>query len=376
MSLSRRSTRCVWALLGVPTVLGAQSPIKGLVRDAVYQREFSSVAGVRELSDGTLLVGDRLERELVLLEGPSSTGRALLRKGFGPNEIQTISGLVAGRADSTLIYDSVQRRVLLLVGTHVHQSTARGDMRWHETFTFPLAIDRAGVVYGLRAKESTLRRGPISAGKLSPFSADSVELMAWSPQKARTHAVLTARGAFTPSNMVVKTIAGATSYYQLTSLLDFPDALAVCGDGRALQVSPAYGTVHWWFGGKPSAVKVPLAQRVPVSAAEKRRAIEASQGIENAQFFSPDEYPTWPRYMPVFERDGAWCLDSGDALIEGTADANGVRRYLLIPKSGVARVVTGAPPNARIVGVGKGRVYFGLATGDGLFQVARLRLTE
>lgn len=376
MSVSHRSTRWALALLGVPALLGAQSPISRLVRDAIYQREFSSITGVRELSDGTLLVGDRVERELVLLESPGSTGRALLRKGFGPNEIQTISGFVAGRADSTLIYDSVQRRVLLLVGTRVHQSTPRSDMRWRDAFTFPLAIDRAGVVYGLRAKESTLRKGPINAGKLSPFSADSVELMAWSPQNARPQAVLTARGAYTPSNMVIKTIAGVTSYYQLTSLLDFPDALAVCNDGRAMQASPTHGTVTWWSGGKPLAVKVPPLQRVPVSTAEKRRAIEDSQGSENAQFFLPDEYPTWPRYMPVFERDGAWCLESGEALIEGSVDATGVRRLLIVPKDGAARIVNGSPANARVVGLGNGSVYLALSTADGLLQIARFRIAN
>ena len=362
--------------LVVPLGLGAQVPVRSLLRDATYQREFSSVVAVRELSDGSILVGDRLERELVLLSTPGSGGRVLLRKGFGPNEIQTVSAMIAGRADSTLLYDSVQRRVLVLVGSRVVRSVARDDLGWKSVFTFPFAVDKAGVIYGVRAKESTLRKGPINAGKLSPYSADSVELMAWSPSKVAPASILTARGGFTPSNMVVKTIAGVTSYYQLSSLLEGPDALAVCGDGRVLQASPANGTIYWWSGARARDVKVPPLQRVPVSMAEKRRAIVESQGDNNAQFFSPEEYPTWPRHTPVFERDGAWCLESGDALVEGTLDANGVRSRLFVSKDGIARLIKGGPPNGRIVGLGSRSVYFVLRTGDGLLQLVRFGLAE
>jgi hypothetical protein len=84
-----------------------------------FRVAFTQVAGVRELSSGAVLVSDSRERTVTLLLPASDSVETIGREGEGPSEYRSPSGLYALRADTTALYDSRMRRVLLLDGSRI-----------------------------------------------------------------------------------------------------------------------------------------------------------------------------------------------------------------------------------------------------------------
>ena len=372
-----------WRPLVVAILIGAdmspalaQSVGPRLIRDIEFGHEFTSIGAVRELSDRTILVGDRSEKTVFLVARADRQGRAILVKGGGPGEVMSLSEMVAASGDSTLIYDSAQQRVIALAGSRVARTYSLIDAPWKNDFDFPIAIDNAGNSFGLRAKASAIRNGPINPGKLSVYAADSAEMVMLAKGSSVGRVLFTLRGAFTASKMKVKTIAGMTSYYHLTALLERPDLAAVCVDGSVLHADTREGRVSWWRSGQRIATASYPFARPPVTQALKRLAIVESQGAKNAVFFSPEEYPPWPARMPAFDKNGAWCLPSSDAILEGNVDATGARPMYFVSKTGTVSPVRGVPTRAKVVGVGASGVYLAIESEDGLVTIARYQLAE
>lgn len=82
--------------------------------DWVSSEAFSSVAALRVLSSGALLVADRKEVEVHLLDATGKVIRQVGRKGSGPAEYTDPERLIALPADSTLLLDRDARRYLVI----------------------------------------------------------------------------------------------------------------------------------------------------------------------------------------------------------------------------------------------------------------------
>lgn len=341
-SAGRRLSFLVAAIFLSASEGPAQGARAQYVKEVNFAREFSSVVAVRELPDRSILVGDPMERRVVHLVSPSEQGRTVLSRGSGPGELMSVSRMVAATGDTTLVWDSAQQRVVILVGSRAVRTYSTQEALWKGQVEFPMAFDGSGNVYGLRAKAATARKGPINPGPLSVFGADSAELIVFPKAKLPSRVLLTTRGAFTPSNMVVKTIAGVTAHHQLMALLDRPDLIAVCGDGSILHAASAKGSASWWKSGMETSVASESFARPDGTEERKRQAIVASYGEENARHFSPDEYPPWPKTMPAFETNGAWCLSSGDGVHEGNADSEGRRPHYFVSRIGTVSLINGA----------------------------------
>ncbi len=89
-----------------------------------------------------------------------------------------------------------------------------------------------------------------------------------------------------------------------------------------------------------------------------------------------EEYPPWPARMPAFDKNGAWCLPSSDAILEGNVDATGARPMYFVSKTGTVSPIRGVPPRAKMVGVGASGVYLAMESEDGLVTLARYQLAE
>jgi hypothetical protein len=76
---------------------------------------FESIAGVRELSDGRVLLIDAAGRTLVVLDALLRTSRQIGRSGDGPGEYRYPALIFALGRDSTIVMDGSDRRWLLLV---------------------------------------------------------------------------------------------------------------------------------------------------------------------------------------------------------------------------------------------------------------------
>jgi hypothetical protein len=110
---------------------------------------FSFVRGVRELSNGRLLVVDWIENRVVIADLTANTVRRLMREGGGPQEVRLPSGLVRLRGDTTLLYDDGNNRSHILgpdgrsVRTILADVPGRGGIR---------GVDATGAfLYGIPA---------------------------------------------------------------------------------------------------------------------------------------------------------------------------------------------------------------------------------
>ena len=92
--------------------------------DARLATEFSAVLGIRELSDGRLVVADRLDLGLVVADFRTQTTKPISRKGGGPGEYGMVARLWPIGGDSTIMPDLMQRRWLILDGDHVAVTVA------------------------------------------------------------------------------------------------------------------------------------------------------------------------------------------------------------------------------------------------------------
>lgn len=112
----RRALLVALALLSLlPLADPARAQVVRLERPEItFEEPFSFVRGLRELSDGRILVADWLEQRVVLLDPRTGGARDVIREGGGPRDVRLPAGLVALRGDSTLLVDVGNNRVSVL----------------------------------------------------------------------------------------------------------------------------------------------------------------------------------------------------------------------------------------------------------------------
>jgi hypothetical protein len=81
---------------------------------ASFPEPFSDLSGLRELSDGRVLVSDRLEKAVRVLDFASGTIDQIGRVGSGPGEYQIPGRLLSLPGDSTLLVDFGNMRLTVI----------------------------------------------------------------------------------------------------------------------------------------------------------------------------------------------------------------------------------------------------------------------
>ncbi|HEX5581687.1 MAG TPA: hypothetical protein VFX39_08930, partial [Gemmatimonadaceae bacterium] len=114
----------------------AQPPTLALGKpDARWAEPFSALSGVRELADGRVIVADRTEKSIQLLDLVRGASTRIGREGGGPNEYRMPGAVFALPGDSTAIFDMGNMRYLLVApdgavaGTFSTADPTQPDMR-------------------------------------------------------------------------------------------------------------------------------------------------------------------------------------------------------------------------------------------------------
>ena len=82
------------ACVGAQDLLAQRVPVQSLTKaDAVFPEPFTSISGLRELSDGRILISDRTEKRISFIDFGSGSTREIGRVGEGPGEYQNPGGL-------------------------------------------------------------------------------------------------------------------------------------------------------------------------------------------------------------------------------------------------------------------------------------------
>lgn len=150
--------------------------------DVVLADRFSAIRGLRELSSGALLVADRIEERVALVDLDAATSIDVVTRGQGPGEVRQPAGLVPMPGDSTLLLDGGNARLSVL-------SPAGRVVR-------SLRADRPGRtgVRGVAPDGSLIYAIPAWAAEGRTLVDDSVRIVRWRPGDEAVEPLLTIQG--------------------------------------------------------------------------------------------------------------------------------------------------------------------------------------
>ena len=95
--------------------VAAQQPTRTLAKPlAEYGEPFSQIAAIRELKDGRLLVVDSRDKLVQLVDLTAKTATKVGREGSGPGEYGLPTQLFALPGDSSVIFDPLNQRYLMV----------------------------------------------------------------------------------------------------------------------------------------------------------------------------------------------------------------------------------------------------------------------
>lgn len=364
------------ATAAVPGIARTQSTRPLAAPDVEFREVFSSVTGVRELSDRRLIVVDRRERAVLLVDLQRGTSERIGREGAGPQEIAQPATILVLPGDTTAIWDGRNARLFFVDGA---RATGRAA---------PLAPD------GGRAMTSNLQapRYADAQGRLyfvgvpgEDEQPDSLPIVRFDRRSARLDTVGMVRRP-KGGDMALVGPPGRQMTVNFANPFTAAEAWVVTRDGRVGVVrSPEY-RLDWTFPKAVRGTDMPYT-KLDVSEAEKDHwrktqqrtpavvvADAGSRAAGSAPAISSIPEPTsWPSLMPPFLASASVLVDERGLVwvprARSLSDTIQVHDVIDGASNIVMRVTT--PVARRLVGFGKGVVYTVRADDDDLLHLAR-----
>ncbi len=404
-------TPCVIALLAAVSLpAAAQVPTRTLTKPiAEFGEPFSQIAAVRELRDGRLLVVDSRDKIVQLVNFTANSATKVGREGSGPGEYGLPTQLFALPADSSVIFDPLNQRYLM-----VHPDGKAGaSFRIGDE---PAAAPRpqqgqrqdgqitriGGLGFGLpRASDARGRLyfegGGISMGPNGPITADTapivrydratkaVDTLAW-VQLPKNNASVKSSGAGGNQRMEVR-IGGRTPYPARDAWTVLPNGtivIARVGTYRLDLVSPTR-TVTRGSTVSYTPVKVGSAEKQEYREASKNsggisitRTDGGPGGAQTRASTAPppfEEPSEWPSTKPPFNGNGIFATPSGDIWVaRNRAASDPIPTYDVFSAAGKLTGRVALPKLTRVIGFGAGgTVYTIRVDEDDLQYLQRFR---
>ena len=265
-----------------------------LTEEAVkLDHEFTRIKSGRELANGTLLLVDDREKQILVADFGQNTVRRIGRNGAGPGEYREPGRVHCAPGDSSLIEDRQLARWLILKG----ETIVREEPVMPRFDYIPVLAggDRFGRVLDIRplryGQSSGLPRLPIHS------HAESLLVIVDNRGSARRDTLARIRGAFRGVKRIMKPIAPgrAPIPWIVNNPLDFEDQAILFCDGWIAIVRADPYTVEWYSRDGSRVVREALPfVRVVVDAREGAVATRT----EHQDIFTPDELPAWPEFVP------------------------------------------------------------------------------
>jgi hypothetical protein len=359
------------ALAVFAPALVAQTPLGSPA--ARVADDFGSIQTVRELPDGRVLVADPLGKALYLVDLTAGTRTVVGSEGQGPQEYRQPDAVWPLPADSTLLVDLGNARLVALGPDLTFGPTrpiAQGDFQPGQplVLAIPQGVDGSGAMY-FRSMGGGLGGGDL------PDSADIVRL-----PRAGGAGVPVAR--FKVQDRKIARSGGAGN--QNVAIEPIPlspeDAWGVAPDGSV--VLARAGDYHVeWIAADGAVIRGPansfrslgigtaekeeyLADQaragggigVQVQIQDGRPSMSFQRGGAGSQGREIDRY-TWPERMPPIYGGRIPVDPSGRAWVRRHVEAGEASTYDVFDRRGqrVGTVTLG--PGKRVIGFGKGVVY-------------------
>lgn len=373
----------VWPMLAAAPVAAQQTPTDPVHRlttpEARSVETFSLIRGLRELSDGRVLISDWIEERIVALDLDRGMAAPVGRIGPGPSEYRLPSRLIALPGDSTLLLDVGNSR-LSVIGPDLVIHRALGSPPGLRFAVSPRAADGAGRLYFAVARWARIPDQP---------GGDSVAVYRWDPGTNALDRVGVVLGARRPDR------AGRPRMTPGIPIVPFApqDAWAVAADGGIAFVRAGDYSVEWGGTGPsrrgpPNAYpplsvtradKLAWVARFNASSPMSGRGADGGLGHTPASFQTPEsiardvETNEFADRHPYFTAGGAWIAPDGSLWVERSAHAGTPQTFDVFDHAGrrAARVVL--PVRRRLIGFGRGTLYAAATDDLDLQTVERYR---
>jgi hypothetical protein len=387
------ATGCALLCAVVSTVLAQDPPLRTLSKpDLEYAEPFSCISGLRELSDGRIVVADQREKTLQIINLRTGATVKVGREGQGPEEWGLPAGLFAAGGDTTLLWDQGNRRFMPILPNGTTGKAFMADISGGgmTIIAAPRGVDRQGRVY---------MPGPSfsAGGGGAPVAADSIAILRFDPATTKVDTLGFHR---VPKADIQTQSSGSRSMVMLMA----PNSLVpqatwtVTPDGRVAILQPDPYHLEWLSASKVKTMGPTIRySRLPVTQADKEAPPQVNnclttisiggRGGRGAMSASPEGRPAprndWPEFKPPFigqtgrTSSNVVSAPNGDIWVLRTRAANDdIPTYDIFDARGQVTSRMALPKGARLVAFGNGTVYLSRMDEDDLLYIQRYRLDQ
>ncbi len=323
---------------------------------ARFPHPFTAVAGLRELGDGRVLVSDRGETRVVLVDFGTGDTVPVGGEGAGPGEYAIPGRLVPLPGDSTLLVDEGTRRLAVV----------RADGRMGATINPPagILITSLGGV-GLTGEIFFEGRPAGTGGADGTSSSDSVPILRWRPGAAHADTVARLRVGPLASVALGDPSGGMVTRISIPQPFAPGDAWGVNSRGELLilRAEPFRMERRDRDGAPLGTGSILRRAPVPVTARDREVFPFGSKAAESIQ---------WPETKPPFVYGTFRVSPGGDAWVQLSTPADDpAPLYGILQPDGTLTRLVRLPAGRRLVGLGKNAVYAVQKDDDDLEWVER-----
>jgi hypothetical protein len=332
---------------------------------ASFEEPFSRIVGVRELSDGRVMLADRLEQAIRVLDLKTGSMGEIGRVGGGPGEFQMPGGLLPLPGDRALLIDFGNTR-LTQIEADGRFSSSTSMMLDNSIFARPTGADTTGKVYfdqrGVRINQGggeSSSTAPIISLDLTDMSLDTVAQLPVPPPASG--------GGFRMSGG-----GGNVQIRGGLSPMAPRDVWAVAPDGRIAVVHADPYQVEWF--GPEGTVTGPPVQYEPVrvtdndkeawadalggGAAVMMTSGGAGSGTRTMRVPRPDpDEQEWPEFKPPFPNSAASVTPDGDLWVQRHVAFGEPALYDVFDRAGRLTRRVELSEGRSVVGFGDGKLY-------------------
>ena len=386
-------------LAAIPMAIAAQNPPLRVISkmELEYAEPFSCVSGIRELSDGRIIVSDVREKTVQLIDLKKGTATKIGREGQGPGEWSTPQGVFAAPGDTSLLWDPQNRRFLTIhpngsVGKEVAVDLG-GGARGAIMTSMPRGIDAMGRLY-YQGSGFVFNEGQ------PPTQLDSAPILRYDRRTAKLDTVSFIQ---LPKSDVQTSGSAGTVQIRMTGPNPFAPqrAWAVAPDGRIAFIYPEPYRVEWLSPNRTRTpgpeirydrLKLTEADKAPVQTpncgvtisfgdgggAGGRGAVQATtRAIAGGAAGAPPrtDYPEYkPPFLPRF--GGAVVAPNGELWVGRSRGPTDPPIYDVFDARGQLTGRVQLPKGTRISGFGNGTLYLFRMDDDDLVYLQRYRLDQ
>lgn len=374
--MARRARAAVTLVSAAMLAMGAirwQQPrqVTLLPADRTLDEEFSNIRGVRELSDGRVLVSDHGDNRLVIVDFERNGVRSIGRTGAGPGEVRHFGRLYELGGDSTLLTDEPDgRRWLVLSGDSIVQTVAPDDPLLLASSGAPRGTDRRGNIVASRTYRQ-VRTNQRNGYRL----LDSAVALLIDRRSLRTDTL--GRLLHFDQRVLAVGARANPSYIFRQAHLSSVESVSIAPDGWVAVATHAPYRVTWRSPEGRMVVGPDLAwPAIPVDAGERRAHAERVERISGSPL-SAAEDENWAARIPPFGGVfPALHTPDGHLLLRKMprAHAEGTR-YDIIDRAGRIVAWMLLPERSWLVGFGSRFGYAVTRDDDGIQRLSRHRWT-